>query len=95
MNGRCDLFELIREMVDDPDPVIAEIQARLGGARISIPANNGNLEDRKRALKLLRSGLSIEQVAQRLGYHRTTIWRWWNARRTISNSGFGSDEWNL
>jgi hypothetical protein len=93
-NGRCELFALLQDALgDNAEPVIHRIKSELGGSRVYIPANDA--ADRQRALKLLRQGMSVDDVASRLGYHRTTVYRWWRARPTLPARHFARSEWEL
>lgn len=38
-----------------------------------------NPEKQRRAMRLLASGESVQNVANHMHVHRTTIWRWYNA----------------
>ena len=93
-SGKSELFALIRETLgDDAEPLIQKIRHHFGGDKVYIPTlDNG---DRERGIKMLKQGMSVDDVATRLGYHRTTVWRWWRGRRLIQQSTFASREWEL
>lgn len=37
-----------------------------------------NPAKQRQAMRLLATGLSVQNVADRMHVHRTTIWRWYN-----------------
>jgi transcriptional regulator of acetoin/glycerol metabolism len=97
MNGRCELFDLIRDHVTDADAdaLIDCIRDQIGGQHVYIPASRKTESDRERALQMLRSGSSVEHTATTLGYHRTTIWRWWRQRKVASVPSLARDDWTI
>ncbi len=70
---------LTREATSEvADRVVREIQTALGGQQYYISAAPNDRRDE--ALRLLRAGLAVGEVARRVNVHPATVYRWWRSR---------------
>ena len=78
------------------DRVVRAIQVELGGEQHYI--STAPDARRAEAVRMLRSGMTTDEVARELGVHPSTVYRWHASLRTRSRKrgpGLGRDGWNL
>ena len=101
MTGRCEFLEFLRAEIlavceDEAaaDRIEREVRLAFGGERAYIPTIPDSRRDE--ALRLMRSGMTPEQAARRVGAHVVTVYRWRKAAcKKRTDSGLGRGEWVL
>ena len=101
MTGRCEFLEFLRAEIlavceDETaaDRIEREVRLAFGSERVYVPALPDSRRDE--ALRLMRSGMTPEQAARRVGVHVTTTYRWRKSvRRKPADAGLGRGNWVL
>lgn len=94
---RAEIVAACREL-DDPDGIALrverEVRLNFGAERVYVAApENDRMQE---GLRMLRSGVAPDAVADRLNVHRSTAHRWRaRVRKTVKRDGIGREDWVL